>query len=257
MGLSQQEYWSGLPFSSPGALPVPGIKPASPGLQSYSLALSHQASHIFIIVVIVVHSLNCVWLFVTPWTAACQASLSFAISWIFPTQGWNPGLLNCRQILYHLSHQGNSCIFIMCVHVKSLQLCPTLCNPMVCSPPGPSVHRILQARIMESVAMPSSRDLLDPGMEPISLMSPALAGGFFTTRATWQVPVRSLEEGVTCPSTCSIVGCQRWASELVSKQRLALIPASLRGKGTMELCEDKNNRDYFWITLSPDFKHIS
>ena len=131
------------------------------------------------------------------------------ISWIFPTQGWNPGLLNCRQILYHLSHQGNSCIFIMCVHVKSLQLCPTLCNPMVCSPPGPSVHRILQARIMESVAMPSSRDLLDPGMEPISLMSPALAGGFFTTRATWKVPVRSLEEGVTCPSTCSIVGCQR------------------------------------------------
>ena len=122
----------------------------------------------------------------TPWTAACQASLSFAISWIFPTQGWNPGLLNCRQILYHLSHQGNSCIFIMCVHVKSLQLCPTLCNPMVCSPPGPSVHRILQARIMESVAMPSSRDLLDPGMEPISLMSPALAGRFFTTSTTWE-----------------------------------------------------------------------
>ena len=130
MGLSQQEYWSGLPFSPPGALPDPGIKPASPGLQSYSLALSHQASHIFIIVVIVVQSLNCVWLFVTPWTAACQALLSFAISWIFPTQGWNPGLLNCRQILYHLSHQGNSCIFIMCVLLSCfsrVQLIVTLC----------------------------------------------------------------------------------------------------------------------------------
>ena len=52
-----------------------------------------------------------------------------------------------------------------------------------------------------------------------------------------------------------------WMSEVSlrpsSKQRLALIPASLRGKGTMELCEDKNNRDYFWSTVSPDFKHIS
>jgi len=31
MGFSRQEYWSGLPFSSPGDLPDPGIKPASPG----------------------------------------------------------------------------------------------------------------------------------------------------------------------------------------------------------------------------------
>ena len=38
-----------------------------------------------------------------------------------------------------------------------LQLCPTLCNPMDCSPPGSSVHGILQARILEWVAVPSSR----------------------------------------------------------------------------------------------------
>ena len=37
------------------------------------------------------------------------------------------------------------------------QSCPTLCNPMDCSPPGSSVHGILQARILEWVAMPSSR----------------------------------------------------------------------------------------------------
>ena len=40
---------------------------------------------------------------------------------------------------------------------KSLQLCPTLCNPMDYSPPGPSVHGILQARILEWVAISSSR----------------------------------------------------------------------------------------------------
>ena len=46
---------------------------------------------------------------------------------------------------------------------------------------------ILQARILEWVAMPSpSGDLPDPGIEPASLMSPALAGGFFTTRVSWE-----------------------------------------------------------------------
>ena len=54
----------------------------------------------------------------------------------------------------------------MCMHAKSLQLCPTLCNRMDCSPPGSSVHEILQAKILEWVVMTSSRDLPDPGIEP-------------------------------------------------------------------------------------------
>ena len=40
---------------------------------------------------------------------------------------------------------------------KLLQSCPTLCDPRDCSPPGFSVHRIFQARMLEWVAMPSSR----------------------------------------------------------------------------------------------------
>ena len=57
---------------------------------------------------------------------------------------------------------------------------------MDCSPPGSSVHEILQVRIQEWVAIPSSSgssqpgDLLNPGIKPSTLMSPALAGGFFT-----------------------------------------------------------------------------
>ena len=39
MGLSRQEYWSGLPFPSPGDLPEPGIKPWSPALQADSLLM--------------------------------------------------------------------------------------------------------------------------------------------------------------------------------------------------------------------------
>ena len=57
------------------------------------------------------------------------------------------------------------------------QLCPPLCNPMDCIPPDSSVHGILQARILEWVAIPFStvipfcHCLTDPGNEP---GSPAL-----------------------------------------------------------------------------------
>ena len=65
--------------------------------------------------------------------------------------------------------------------LKSLQLFSTLCDPMDCSPPGSSVHRILQARILEEVAISTLGYLPDAGIKPTSLVSPALAGGFFTT----------------------------------------------------------------------------
>ena len=49
-------------------------------------------------------------------------------------------------------------IFIyLCVHAKSLQSCLTLCESVDCSLRGSSVHRILQARLLEWVATPSSR----------------------------------------------------------------------------------------------------
>ena len=44
IGFSRQEYWSGLPFPSPGDLPDPGIEPRSPALQANSLPLSHLGS---------------------------------------------------------------------------------------------------------------------------------------------------------------------------------------------------------------------
>ena len=58
-----------------------------------------------------------------------------------------------------------------------------LCNPMDYSPPGPSVHGILQARVLEWVAISSSGDLPHPRIEPTSRTSPALVGRFFTTAA--------------------------------------------------------------------------
>ena len=56
----------------------------------------------------------------------------------------------------------------MNVKVLVAQPCPTLCNPMDFSPSGSSVHGILQERILEWVAKPSSRDLPNPETEPAS-----------------------------------------------------------------------------------------
>ena len=110
---------------------------------------------------------------------------------IFPTQGLNPGFLHCRRVLYHLSHQGSLRILewvaypfsrgsswlrnwtgVSCIAgrfftswtireapqstaaaVKSLQSCPTLCDPIDGSPPGSPVLGILQARTLEWVAI--------------------------------------------------------------------------------------------------------
>ena len=48
------------------------------------------------------------------------------------------------------------------MRVKSLQSCLTLCDPMDCDPPGSSVYGIVQARILEWVAMASSRGSSPP-----------------------------------------------------------------------------------------------
>ena len=94
---------------------------------------------------------------------------------IFPIQGSNLGLLHYKQILYHLSHQGRK------VKVLVTQSCLTLCDSMDCSPPGSSVHRILQARILEGVAVLVSRASSWPRDWTRAFR---IAGRFFTIWAT-------------------------------------------------------------------------
>ena len=69
---------------------------------------------------------------------------------------------------------------------KLLQSHLTLCNSLDYSPPGSSVPGILQARILEWVAMPSSKESSNPGIESISLIPPELGGGFFTISTIWE-----------------------------------------------------------------------
>ena len=87
------------------------------------------------------------------------------------------------------SPQEETCPVEGWAHTKSLQSCPTLCDPMYHSPPGSSVHGILQARILEWVAKPSSRGSSHREIKPAFLKSPALVAGFFTTSATREDPL--------------------------------------------------------------------
>ena len=107
-------------------------------------------------------SLSCVRLSAMLWTISSQAPLSMGIlqarilEWVaiflqgtFPTQGSNLHLLNW-QIIYH----GATCISpATAAAAKSLQLCPTLCDPIDSSPPGSPIPGILQARTLEWVAI--------------------------------------------------------------------------------------------------------
>ena len=81
---------------------------------------------------------------------------------------------------------------ILSVCVLSCSVMSDSYDAIDCSLPDSSVHGILQARILEWVAITHLQGIFpDPGIKPSSLMSPALVGGFSTTRATWEAPLRS------------------------------------------------------------------
>ena len=136
MGFSRQEYWSGLPFPSPGDLPDPGIESRSPTLRADSLP-SKPPGNPYMCVCVCVYIYMCIYIclniymyiylseshsvmfnflqphglgpisLLCPWNSPGKntgvGSLSL-LQGIFPTQGSNRGLLHCRQILYQLSY---------------------------------------------------------------------------------------------------------------------------------------------------------
>ena len=72
----------------------------------------------------------------------------------------------------------------VCMHAKSLQLCPTLCNPKDCSRQAPLSMGFPRQEYCSGLSRPPPGDPPDPGIEPASLTSPALAEGLFTISTT-------------------------------------------------------------------------
>ena len=88
-------------------------------------------------------------------------------------------------------------IIVFSLHAKSLQLCSTLTLWTIAHQASLSMG-ISRQEYWNGLPCPSPGDLPNLGIEPASLMSPALAGRFFTTSATWVTAVLSLEEP-KCP----------------------------------------------------------
>ena len=82
------------------------------------------------------------------------------------------------------------CLIAFTVLCLVAQLCLTLCDPMNYSPPGSSVHGILQARIQEWVAMPSPMGSSWPREGTLFLLCLLHWQVFFTTIATWEALYR-------------------------------------------------------------------
>ena len=80
--------------------------------------------------------------------STCQAQC-----WIF----YKLSATKFKNIQFMVLSKHNLGFHLLCVHARSLQSCLTLCDSTDYSLPGPSVHRILQARILEWVALPFSR----------------------------------------------------------------------------------------------------
>ena len=134
MGLLRQEYWSGLPFPTPGDLADPGIQTAFPELQVDSSPLSHPGNHGY---------------------PCCCCKVTSVVSNSVQPHRRQPTRLPCPWDSPG-KNTGVGCHFLLqCMKVKSesevTQSCPTLSNPMDCSLPDSSIHGIFQARVLEWV----------------------------------------------------------------------------------------------------------
>ena len=93
---------------------------------------------------------------------------------------------------------------LTCVRAKSLQSCPTLCDPLDCTDhQAPLSMGFSRQEYWSGFPCPPLRELPDPGIEPASLVSPELAGEFFTTSGTWEALgsnyLLTIAKKIVCP----------------------------------------------------------
>ena len=124
-----------------------------------------------------VQPLSTVQLFATPWTVAHQASLPSPTPRVYSnscslSQWCHPNISSCRPLLLPPSifpnirvFSNESALCLRCV-CEVAQSCPTLCDPVDCSPPGSSVHGFSRQEYWSGLPFPFPGDLPNPGIEP-------------------------------------------------------------------------------------------
>ena len=224
MGYSRQEYWNGLPFLSLGTFLVLGSKSESPALQGGFLSTGPPGKCPYRHSLYVLLSrVSRVQLCVTPQMAAHQAPPSLGFSrqehWSglpFPSPmherekwKWSRSVVSDSlrphgrqptRLLHPWDSPGKStgvgchCL-LRFICAKSLKLCLTLHDPWT----NIAWQALLsmgspRQKYWSGLPCPPSGDLPDPGIKLTSLMSPALAGGFFSTCTTSEAQDTTLRE---------------------------------------------------------------
>ena len=115
------------------------------------------------------------------WQAQFKGFLMLDYFTVYPWGGYYYlKLMNVETGSERLSDSPKVCCCCCCCCCLIAQSCPTLCDPIDCSPPGSSVHRVILQEHWSELLFLSPGDLSNPGIRPAS---PALAGRFFTTES--------------------------------------------------------------------------
>ena len=111
------------------------------------------------------------------------------------------------QFIFHTPQNVvRDCVFVPCCF-SHVWLFATLWTTALQAPPSMGFCR---QEDWSGLSFPSSGDLSDPGLEPASVSSPALADGFFTTSTTWE----ALRLGLAPPEDVDSWGRNRWGLDL-------------------------------------------
>ena len=124
-----------------------------------------------------------------------MATHSSVLAWRIPGTGEPGGLQSMRS--HRVGHDWSDLAAAAAVNswksAESLQSCPNLYDPVDCSLPGFSVHGILQARILESVAMHFSRESSRPRDWTWFSYVSCIGRWFFTSSTTWEAQVGRID----------------------------------------------------------------
>ena len=115
----------------------------------------------------------------------------------------------------------------MCVRAKSLQLCLTLRDLWTVARQAPLSMGFSRQEYWSGLLCPPPGDLPDPGTEPTSLTSPALAGRYFTTSVTWEALKKVCENTYLGPPRKKLCIRSEFSGEKVEEEACSLWDVSL------------------------------
>ena len=139
-----------------------------------------------------------------------------------------------------------------CMHVQLILLCSTLCTSMDWSLPGSPVHGVLQARILEWVAMPSSKGSSWPRNQVLVSSISCTAGGLFTAeppkKPSWNVYRNAIYGHHTLLRKAAAIS--RLSPNLTEFSFIDQLKSSTMEKGILEYMLPRCNRQWWWKTVS-------